>query len=74
MPSTFADGLFWVSVACCVVAQLLIIRSIRGREHAPEPTAAAPRSGRVSEVVWAVLPAIALFALLFHTWRTMQAR
>ena len=31
------------------------------------------RSGHTMEIVWAVLPAIALAVLLFFTWRAVHA-
>lgn len=73
MPFSFADGLFWLSVACCAVAQWFIIRSVRGTRHVPEPTAAVPRSGHAMETMWAVIPAICLVVLLFFTWRAVRA-
>ena len=73
MRLSFADGLFWMSVACCAIAQFCIIRSVRGSRYVPEPTAHAPRSGHRMEVVWAVLPAIGLAVLLFFTWRAVRA-
>lgn len=72
MPLSFADGLFWTSVACCLVAQLLILRSVGGRRHVPEPTAGQPRRQQTLELVWAVLPALGLAALLVFTWRAMH--
>ena len=73
MNHSFADGLFWLSVACCATAQFFIIRSVRGTRYVPEPTAHAPSSGHKMEIVWAVLPAVALVVLLFFTWRAMHA-
>ncbi|MEP6732240.1 MAG: hypothetical protein ABJE10_16460 [bacterium] len=73
MSLSFADGLFWLSVACCATAQFFIIRSVRGNRYVPEPTAHAPRSGHAMEVVWAVLPAFGLAFLLFFTWRAIRA-
>ena len=69
----FADGLFWLSVACCATTQFFIIRSVRGSRYVPEPTAHAPSSGHTMEVVWAVLPAIGLAVLLFFTLRAVHA-
>jgi heme/copper-type cytochrome/quinol oxidase subunit 2 len=74
MRISFADGLFWLSVACCGIAQFFIIRSVRGSRHVPEPTASVPRSRDGMELMWAVLPAIGLVVLLFFTWRAVQAR
>lgn len=68
----FADGLFWVSVACCAVAQLLIVRSVRGRDYVPSTSANVPRARYAVEVLWAVLPAIALALVLWFTWRVIH--
>ena len=68
----FADGLFWTSVACCLVAQLYIIRSVRGARYVPAPTAGLPRQRGLLELFWAVVPAIGLAVLLFFTWRAIR--
>jgi heme/copper-type cytochrome/quinol oxidase subunit 2 len=68
----FADGLFWTSVACCLVAQLFIIRSVRGARYVPEPSSALPRRHGGLEMLWAVAPAIGLGVLLLFTWRAMH--
>ena len=73
MHLSFADGLFWLSVACCAIAQFFIIRSVRGTRHVPEPTASVPQSRGGMELMWAVLPAVGLAVLLFFTWRAVQA-
>ena len=73
MPSLFANGLFWTSVACCAVAQIFIIRSVRGARYVPEPTAMVPRSRNAVEMLWAVLPAVGLVVLLTFTWRAIQS-
>ena len=73
MHSLFANGLFWTSVACCAVAQVYIIRSVRGARYVPEPTAVMPHSRNAVEMVWAVLPAIGLAVLLAFTWRAIQS-
>ena len=72
MRNSFADGLFWLSVACCAIAEFFIIRSARGSRHVPEPSASAPRSGRTMEFVWAVLPAVGLAVLFVFTWRAVR--
>ena len=73
MRNSFADGLFWLSVACCAIAQFFIIRSVRGSRHVPEPSASVPHSGRAMEIMWAVLPAVGLAVLLVFTWRAVRA-
>lgn len=72
MRFSLADGLFWSSVACCAVAQYLIIRSVGGRRHLPEPAARLPRQRGGMELLWAVVPAVALVALFVVTWRAMH--
>lgn len=72
MRLSFADGLFWSSVACCVVAQLFIIRSVRGARHAPGPTAGMPRQRGGLELLWVILPAVGLAVLLLFTWRAVK--
>jgi heme/copper-type cytochrome/quinol oxidase subunit 2 len=72
MHLSFATGLFWTSVACCVVAQLFIIRSVRGAQHLPGPSAGMPRQRGGLELLWVILPAIGLAVLLLFTWRAVQ--
>ena len=72
MPSLFADGLFWTSVACCLVAQVLIIRSVRGARYVPGHSDAMPRQRSGLELAWAVLPAVGLTVLLLFTWRAIR--
>jgi heme/copper-type cytochrome/quinol oxidase subunit 2 len=73
MRLSFADGLFWSSVACCAYAQFFILRSVGGARHAPEPSAKLPRQRGLTELLWAVVPAVALAVLLVFTWRAMHA-
>ncbi|HEY2067491.1 MAG TPA: hypothetical protein VGG84_16160 [Gemmatimonadaceae bacterium] len=72
MRLSFADGLFWTSVACCTIAQLLIIRSVLADRPAPAAAAALPRQRGGVELFWTVVPAIALAALLVFTWRAVR--
>ena len=79
--SLFIDALFWVAVACCVVAQLAIVRSVLRAGARAVPHEAGdrdvgvrplPQSRRVVELLWVLIPAVALAAVLFATWRTMH--
>jgi heme/copper-type cytochrome/quinol oxidase subunit 2 len=72
MPHIFATGLFWTSVACCLIAQVFIIRSVLGARHLPKPEAHVPRAHGGVELLWAVVPAVALAVLLVFTWRAVQ--
>ncbi len=73
MRLSFADGLFWSSVACCAFAQYCILRSVGGRGHLAEPSSTTvPRPRGLIEMLWAVVPAVALAVLLVFTWRAMH--
>ncbi len=73
MRLSFAAGLFWMSVAFCVVAQYLIVRSVLRTHHVPEPGAPPmPRQRGWVELLWALAPAVGLGVLLFFTWRAVQ--
>ena len=72
MRLSFADGLFWSSVACCAFAQYFILRSVGGSRHVAEPRANLPRLRGALEMLWAVVPAVALAVLLVFTWRAMH--
>ncbi len=58
--------LFWLSTACAVIASLGVVwasrpsRSPSGQTHS------------VSDLVWAIVPTIALFGILVLTWRAVQ--
>jgi heme/copper-type cytochrome/quinol oxidase subunit 2 len=71
MPHLLATILFWISVACCLVAQVLIVRSVGAARGLPAVRPDLPRAKGGVEVMWAVVPAIALAAVLFLTWRSI---
>ena len=71
MPHPVATILFWISVACCLVAQVLIVRSVVAARGLPAARPDLPRARGSVEVMWAVVPAIALAAVLFFTWRAI---
>jgi heme/copper-type cytochrome/quinol oxidase subunit 2 len=73
MSFSFADGLFWLSVACCALAQFFIIRSVGAARRATPPTASLPKQRGAVEMLWAVLPAVGLAVLLVFTWRAIRA-
>ena len=74
MPPALSEAIFWVAVACCVVAELFILRSAfaprAARARGAEGT--LPRVRRPVEVLWAILPAVALALVLAATWRTLH--
>lgn len=75
MPPAVADAIFWVALACCVVAQVAILRSALARHRPPaDAPATLPAMRRGVEIVWAILPALALAAVLVLTYRAVQSR
>ena len=70
MPLPLADAIFWVAAVCCAIAQWFILRGAL----AAHPAAGAPMSAarRGLEVVWAVLPAVALALVLAATYRALH--
>jgi heme/copper-type cytochrome/quinol oxidase subunit 2 len=73
MSFSFADGLFWLSVACCALAQFFILRSVGATRRASAPDATLPRQRGAVEMLWAVLPAVGLAVLLVFTWRAVRS-
>jgi uncharacterized membrane protein len=65
--------MFWLSVASCVIAEVAIIRATLrvSAVSAAEAGAVLPHATRWLEIVWVVLPAIALAALLVGTGRAI---
>jgi heme/copper-type cytochrome/quinol oxidase subunit 2 len=75
---TVRVALFWIATACCVFAELVILRSLlfgRARhaeaEHA-SGTSRVPRTSRPAEIAWALLPALGLLFVLYLTWRAIE--
>jgi heme/copper-type cytochrome/quinol oxidase subunit 2 len=67
----FAEPIFWVAAAICLVAEVAILRfafTTRSDAHAT----ALPQSPRGAEMMWAVIPAIGLALLLAATWRAIN--
>ncbi|HJQ11550.1 MAG TPA: hypothetical protein VJ840_11035 [Gemmatimonadaceae bacterium] len=73
MNQPLAETIFWIAALACVVAEIAILRSIIAQRRAQNPTL-VPAASRVMEIVWGILPAIALSFLLVATWRRIQAR
>jgi heme/copper-type cytochrome/quinol oxidase subunit 2 len=59
--------LFWLSAVCAVVASLAVVWSVRPRRGVDG------HSSGVGDLVWAVLPALALFVILALTWRSVHS-
>jgi hypothetical protein len=78
MSDAVSDGLFWLAVAMCAIAQCFILRAVLLPEPPPpagSPAAAGRAAGRLRspsrplEVAWALLPAIGLALLFAWAWR-----
>lgn len=75
---TIRIALFWIAAACCVVAELAILKSLLfGRaaraDRLEGRPVTAPRPKRETEVAWAILPAVGLLLVLYLTWRAVDA-
>lgn len=75
---TIRIALFCIAAACCVVAELAILRSLlfgRAAKAArfEDRPATGPAPKRATEVAWAILPAVGLLLVLYLTWRAVDA-
>ena len=73
MNQPLAEGIFWIAVLACVVAQIAILRSTYAARKV-EKSALVPAASRGSEIVWAIVPVVALSVLLVATWQKIEAR
>jgi len=74
---TIRAALFWIAAACCVIAEVTILRSLlvgraRKAEQQNEGGTVVGRSSRPVEVAWALLPAVGLLFVLYLTWRAVE--
>jgi len=70
MTQQSGEILFWIASFCCAVAQVAILRAVfLPRRTEPATTI---HSSRGAEILWAVIPALALAALLAATWRAIH--
>jgi heme/copper-type cytochrome/quinol oxidase subunit 2 len=67
-----AEIIFWIAAAACAVAQLAILRAVVAPRRSAESPTTIPQSPRGTEILWAVIPAIALAALFAVTWRAIH--
>ena len=72
---SWTEATFWVAAVACVVAQAAIVRSVfvaRPPEGGDVPLPRPAPARRAPEVAWAVVPALALAAVLALTWRAIH--
>jgi hypothetical protein len=73
IPVLLREAIFWVAAVLCVFAEIAILRSmLRGsRVVTPDRSASVdadvPRARPAGEMIWAVLPALALGVILTLT-------
>jgi hypothetical protein len=68
-----AETIFWIAAAACLVAEIAILRSTFVAQRAKR-SELVPASSRSGELAWAVIPALALCAVLLATWQRIEAR
>jgi heme/copper-type cytochrome/quinol oxidase subunit 2 len=73
MNQPLAETIFWIAAIACVIAEIAILRSTFAARHTKksELVPAAPAAG---ELAWAVIPALALSAILVATHQRIEAR
>ena len=69
-----ATTIFWVAVVLCVIAHRYILRSAFAAGAAVDHSHTLPPIRKAAEVLWVVLPAVALVFLLIATWRAIETR
>ena len=73
MNQPLAEMIFSIAVVACAVAEVAILRSTFIARRANK-SKLVPASSRSGELVWAVIPALALSAVLVATWQRIEAR
>ena len=68
-----AQTIFWIAALGCAVAEIAILRSIIAQRRA-QNVGPVHAGSPLSEVVWGIVPAVALAVLLVATWRRIEAR
>jgi heme/copper-type cytochrome/quinol oxidase subunit 2 len=69
-----AMTIFWAAVVLCVIAHRYILRSAFAAGTAVQHSHTLPPIRKAAEVLWVLLPAVALMLLLIATWRAIDAR
>ena len=73
MNQPLAETIFWIAALVCAAAEIAILRLIitqRRAQNAGPVHAGSPQT----EIVWGIVPAIALAVLLVATWHMIRAR
>jgi heme/copper-type cytochrome/quinol oxidase subunit 2 len=67
-----ADAIFWIAVASCTIAQILILRSAMVAPMSEPSDPHLPKPNRAVEIAWTFVPAVGLAALLWFTWAAIH--
>jgi hypothetical protein len=73
MNQPLAEAVFWIAALACAVAELAILRSTFAARRV-EKSDLVPAARKSGELAWAVIPALALCALLVVTRQRIEAR
>ncbi len=73
MNQPLAEAIFWIAALACIVAEFAILRSTYAARKVKK-SVLVPEASRGGEIVWAIVPAVALSVLLVATWQKIQAR
>lgn len=73
MNQPLAEAIFWIAALACAAAEIAILRSTFAARRI-EKSELVPAASRGGEVVWAIIPALALSCLLVVTWQRIEAR
>jgi heme/copper-type cytochrome/quinol oxidase subunit 2 len=73
MNQPLAETIFWIAAVAVVVAQVAILRSTFAARRVNR-SELVPASSQKGEVAWAILPVLALSALLIASWQRIEAR
>jgi heme/copper-type cytochrome/quinol oxidase subunit 2 len=68
---TVYTTLFGVAAVCAIVASVAVVWSVRPRRRATADGGSALRG--MGDLVWAVIPTVALFVVLAYTWPQVRA-
>ncbi len=72
MTRQIAEIVFWIAAVSCAIGELAILRTVFAPHSSANSSPSIPHSPRGVEMLWAVIPAIALAALLAATWRAIH--
>ena len=73
MNHPLAETIFWIAAAACIIAEIAILRSTFAAKPANK-SELVPGASRGSELAWALVPAIALSAVLIATFKRVESR